>query len=295
MLVAPNIHMLNLPFQVPIAPGKALDRFVNIYLIEGKELALIDSGVAGSEAKIFDYVRSIGRDPKEISTLVLTHSHPDHLGAAKAVKAATGCKVLAHPAERGWIQDTNRQKAERPVPGFDALVAGPVKLDVFLEDGHSIEIGGKQCMVIHTPGHSPGSISLRFPEEKVVIAGDAVPLTNDIPIYDDALAELRSIKRLHGLKPVDVLLSAWDEPRRGDEVKRVLDDAANLVRAIHRAVVESGAEQATPELAAAVMEKVGLRAEMVNPLVIRTVASHVRYREEKEAFAEEKKRRGSSA
>jgi glyoxylase-like metal-dependent hydrolase (beta-lactamase superfamily II) len=49
---------------------------------------------------IFDYIRSTGRDPSEIVLIILTHSHPDHIGAARAIKQLTGCSIAAHPAER---------------------------------------------------------------------------------------------------------------------------------------------------------------------------------------------------
>jgi glyoxylase-like metal-dependent hydrolase (beta-lactamase superfamily II) len=91
------------------SPGIAIDRFVYSYVLAGETITLIDTGVAGCEEVIFDYIRSIGRDPCEISFIILTHSHPDHIGAAKAIREATGCSVMAHPAERAWIEDEDRQ------------------------------------------------------------------------------------------------------------------------------------------------------------------------------------------
>ena len=86
MQVTPAIHALRHPFQVPVAPGITLDRFVNSYLIPGETIPLIDTGVAGYETRIFEYIRSICRDPSDISLVILTHSHPDHIGAARAIR-----------------------------------------------------------------------------------------------------------------------------------------------------------------------------------------------------------------
>jgi hydroxyacylglutathione hydrolase len=122
MHITPQIHGLRLPFVVPVAPGIALDRFVYSYLIYGETITLIDTGVAGCEKTIFEYIRSTGRDPSEIALIIQTHSHPDHIGATKAIKDATGCSVAAHPAERAWIEDVECQNRERPVPGFATLV-----------------------------------------------------------------------------------------------------------------------------------------------------------------------------
>lgn len=137
------------------------------YLIYGETITLIDTGVAGCENTIFDSIRSIGRDPREISLIILTHSHPDHIGAAKAIKKATGCSAMAHPAERAWIEDVDLQSRERPVPGFSTVVGGPVQLDHELADGDVIDPDGTEeyeLQVFHTPGHSAGSISLLVQE-----------------------------------------------------------------------------------------------------------------------------------
>lgn len=126
--------------------------------------------------------------------MVLTHPHPDHIGAVRAIQAATNCRIAAHPAERAWIEDVVLQNRERPVPGFSILVGGSVRLDCELTEGGSInsedtEVG--ELRVFHTPGHSPGSISLSLPNEGVLFSGDAIPVTADLPVYDDAPASIR--------------------------------------------------------------------------------------------------------
>ena len=201
MQVTPAIHALRHPFQVPVAPGIALDRFVYSYLIAGETITLIDTGVAGCETRIFEYIQSIGRDPSEISLIILTHSHPDHIGAARAIREATGCSVAAHPAERAWIEDVERQNRERPVPGFAGLVGGPVPLDFELDGGVTIDIDGTgeyEIEVMHTPGHSAGSISLFLPGNGALFSGDVVPVAGDLPVYDDVVGSVRSIRLLRG-------------------------------------------------------------------------------------------------
>ena len=166
MQIAKNIHALRIPFNITDPSGKMIPRFVYVYLILGEKIYLIDSGVASSEKIILDYLKKIGRSPEEISTLILTHSHPDHIGAAKAIKSITGCIVAAHTAERAWIEDVDLQERERPVPGFQTLVGGSVKVDLVLQDGDILDLGdGNRLHVLHTPGHSPGSISLWLPED----------------------------------------------------------------------------------------------------------------------------------
>jgi hydroxyacylglutathione hydrolase len=99
MQISNRIHALKVPFQITDKSGMKVPRFVYVYLIYGEKICLIDSGVASSEDVIFDYIRKTGRQPEEISLLILTHSHPDHIGSALAIKKASGCTVAAHAAE----------------------------------------------------------------------------------------------------------------------------------------------------------------------------------------------------
>ncbi len=284
MQITPAVHALRHPFQVPVAPGIALDRFVYSYLIAGETITLIDTGVAGCEKRIFEYIRSIGRDPSEISLVILTHSHPDHIGSVRAIREATRCSVAAHPAERAWIEDVERQNLERPVPGFATLVGGSVSIDYELESGLTIDTDGTReydLEVIHTPGHSAGSIALFMPGQGALFSGDVIPVTGDLPVYDDAGGSVHSIRLLRSIRGIRILLSAWDEPRFGDDAYGQMDRALAYLQKIHLAVIASAnngdtdMEELTRKTAAAL----GLPPPAVNPLLTRTFAANIRARD----------------
>ncbi len=177
MQVTPSIHAIRHTFRIPTRSRHLLSTVLCIrILVYGDTITLIDTGVAGCEKDIFDYIRSTGRDPSEIALIILTHSHPDHIGAARAIQQLTGCSIAAHPAERAWIEDVDLQNRERPVPGFDTLVGGSVSVDHELVDGDTIESDenrGSEILVFHTPGHSKGSISLFLHSEGALFCGDA--------------------------------------------------------------------------------------------------------------------------
>ena len=275
MQITQHIHAVNIPFVVP-TPAGSIHRSVNVFLYCGARITLIDSGVAGSEQRIFAYLRQMGLDPEKIEHLILTHSHPDHVGAAKAVRAATGCRVSAHIAERNWIEDTDLQEKERPVPGFQALVGGPVLVDRLLHGSECLEIDqGISLEVIHTPGHSAGSISLWCPSEKVLVTGDAVPLPGDMPIFDDYQAAVASIEKLERMR-TQWLLSAWDEPRQIQQNRKLLRESLNWLEsintAVHTASKTSGATDHM-ELCRNVVAELGLPLFAVNPLVARSLMS----------------------
>jgi hydroxyacylglutathione hydrolase len=286
MHITPSVHGIRHPFSVPVAPGIALDRFVYSYLIYGETITLIDTGVAGSETQIFDYIRATGRDPSEISLIVLTHSHPDHIGAARAIQQVTGCTMTAHPAERAWIEDVELQNRERPVPGFATLVGGSVQIDNELVGGDTVEpddTRAGEMQVFYTPGHSAGSISLFLHNEGALFSGDAVPVAGDLPIYDDILLSVQSVKRLKAVRGIRVLLSSWDEPRKGVDAYRQMDLALDYFQKIHETVLVSAGD-GFPNLmdltgkAAAVL---GLPPHAVNPLLSRTFAANLRVRDRK--------------
>ena len=278
MHLTEHIHALKIPFQLTSPAGIRIERFVYVYLIYGETICLIDSGVAGSEQVIFDYVRKTGRRPDEIARLVLTHAHPDHIGAARAIKNATGCTVAAHDADRPWIENVERQFRDRPIPNFTALVGGSVEVDHVLEDNEVLNLDRELTVtVLHTPGHSTGSISLWLDNDHALISGDAVPRPGDVPIYDDAAASARSMQRLRVLEGIRFLLSSWDEPRIGEQAYQALDDGLAYLNRIHKAVGTVSVNNPhlnTQELCARVLDALGLSATSANPLIARTFEAH---------------------
>jgi len=129
MQVSKSLHVLWHDVRVPVPSGRELVRFVYSLLLSGDSITLVDSGVKGGQDAIYDYIQGQGRKIEEISTLILSHSHPDHIGSASSIKALTGCKVLAHRPEQAWIERPELQNRERPVPGFFDLVDGPGEAD----------------------------------------------------------------------------------------------------------------------------------------------------------------------
>lgn len=290
MQVTDHIHALRIPFQIPISPEKVIDRDVYSYIIFREKITLIDSGVTGTEKIIFDYIRKNGRDPQEISMVILSHSHPDHIGSVKAIKEATKCKIAAHSGEKDWIEDTEKQFKERPVPGFHTLVGGSVKVDRLLADGEIVDLGEKiTCKVMHTPGHSRGSITLLLENEKAIITGDSLPLPNDLPIYEDIVASVDSIRKLKKVKNIDILLSSWEAPIQGYErIEKRIDDGFLYLRRIHEAILmaRSRGKEDMMELCQYVVSEMGLPLFAANPLIARAFASNLAAIDKKNLFIE---------
>ena len=280
MQITKHIHSLKIPFTVIDPSGKRIPRFIYAYIIYGKEIWLIDSGVASSEKIILDYLKELGRSPDEISMLILTHSHPDHIGAAKAIREVSGCAVAAHAAERAWIEDVDLQARERPVPGFKSLVGGSVPINRILQDGDVPDKGDRLNMhVIHTPGHSSGSISLWLPEDGALCTADAIPIKGDMPIFEDIVTSASSIRRLKSVPGIKVLLAAWDEPRYSVDSYRIMDDGLEYLQHIHNAVLRVAGQDPSidsMELCRRALNELGLPEKMANPLIARSFQASLR-------------------
>lgn len=274
MQLTSTIHVLTINFNVPL-PSGTVTRSVSVTILCHDRITLIDSGVKGSESAIFSYLQQIGRDSREIDTLVLTHSHPDHIGAAQAIVDATDCRVMAHEAERGWIEDVELQCLQRPVPGFHALVGGSVTVDQCLAHGDMLAIGkGMFLTVLHTPGHSAGSISLWEPTQAMLISGDAVPVPGDMPVFEDCSASLESLERLTSCG-ADLLISSWAHPIHGSLVTATLENGTAWLRKIADTVRNIvGANAPDPiQLCRDSVKILGLPDHCINPLVAKSFMS----------------------
>jgi len=127
-----------------------------VYLLDLGELVLIDCGAGPGWPRIADHIHSIGRDPAEVHTLVLTHAHVDHIGAASQVKAVSGCRVVAHALDAPVVE---RPDPERTAASWYGLVLPAVEVDLVVEaPRHRLELRGGSVELIHTPGHTPGSL-----------------------------------------------------------------------------------------------------------------------------------------
>jgi hydroxyacylglutathione hydrolase len=278
MQVSENIHSLRINFKIPIRPDFFVERFVNIFLIFcNDKIVLIDSGVNGSTTFISNYLQQLGHKSEEIKLLILTHSHPDHIGNALNLQKMIGCKILAHKNEQSWIENIEQQFKERPVPGFYSLVAGPVKIDEFVDDGSIIQLDDKsQLKIYFTPGHSAGSISLFHTTDKVLICGDAVPVPGTQPIFDCYSQSMDSIDKLKSIQDVSVLLSSWDEPKKGNGILQAFDDGLIYLDKIVEIVNKnrnSFSEVNQMRWIESITAELGLDKSALNPLVSRSLLS----------------------
>jgi hydroxyacylglutathione hydrolase len=132
---------------------------------ETKEGMIIDPG-AGAK-NILNAVRDLDLS---IVLIVATHNHIDHVGALRSVKDATGAQYAVHEADSKEAMPSMFGRMMGLMMG--SSLKSPPKADRLLHDGDVIEIGDLKFQVLHTPGHSPGGISLSG--NGVVFSGDTL-------------------------------------------------------------------------------------------------------------------------
>ena len=192
----------------------------NCYLITDQYLTLIDTGFPHKTKKILRYItHELHRQPSELTTIILTHSHYDHIGNAEELRTITRAKIAAHPEDAQYIE----RKKQPPLPSggmgivfkllSPMIKVQPFTVDISLKENE--EIAG--LTTVYTPGHTPGSICLYDPKRKVLFSGDTLRSNNGIiegpskKFSVDLVSAYVSIQKLKTLD-FDIILSGHGYP-----------------------------------------------------------------------------------
>ena len=170
-----------------VLPGEAC----NAYLFVGERIALVDTGLRETTPVLLETLRQLGVPRQKVSLVVLTHEHPDHTGGADAFP---GALVAAHPLAAAKLRhgDVSTSRAvETRTP------------DLELEHGSSIHLGGFSFRVMHTPGHSSGSICLYERSRALLVCGDTAFARGTLSLVTESGSRgdhLESLDRLASLQ-----------------------------------------------------------------------------------------------
>lgn len=187
-----------------------------VYLIEDPDgLTLIDASVPPAVGPILNQIRALGRTPRDVKRILITHAHPDHVGDLPRLQRETGAQIVASALEQPVIE--GRAPISRaPVESL----RGPVKLrmpltmfkptpvDLALQGGEILPVlGGLHALL--TPGHAPGHLSFWQPEKRLLFCGDVLFNAPNLRLPPGFLTvdmdeDRRSVRKLVDLAPAVV-------------------------------------------------------------------------------------------
>jgi hydroxyacylglutathione hydrolase len=187
------------------------------FVIRGKRPILVDTGFPGRTKRIIDNLQSNGIDPDWLSLIIITHGHSDHFGNAAELKKLTGAPVAVHKLDAEALIK-GQDPALKPTGLIGRMLvpvlerrgpakAPPVDPDVLIEEQLDLKKYGVEGKAIHTPGHTPGSLSVILPSGEFII-GDLIMCgilrfwQPNYPLFADKVSHVnKSIKLILRFKP----------------------------------------------------------------------------------------------
>jgi glyoxylase-like metal-dependent hydrolase (beta-lactamase superfamily II) len=220
--------------------------FVNAYLLDSDDgLILVDCGEAGRVERIAATVAALGRAVGEISQILVTHHHPDHIGSLAELARRTQAPVWVHAADAPFVRGEQTWSGFAPVslpgrllrPVLARFLPGrpePTHVDHLLEDDGVINVAGG-VRVVHTPGHTPGHVAFLVPRDGgILIAGDAATNFGRLRsgghrlaamVSDDLAAARDSFRRMASLE-FEVAVFGHGTPLRSGAAEQFREVAA---------------------------------------------------------------------
>lgn len=129
-----------------------------------REAMVIDPG-----DQVEDILKILAAERLTLKQIVVTHAHIDHVGGAMKLKAATGAPILMNQNDQALLKLLDVQ-----ANWIGMKPPGAVDVDEAISTGRVLKVGDIAASVIHTPGHTEGSICLYFPDQKTLVAGDTL-------------------------------------------------------------------------------------------------------------------------
>ncbi len=175
---APVVQLAPDVFRIPTTGKDLVNSFA--FLDDDDSVTLVDTGLKRAPARIVAALESIGKHPRDVTRIVLTHVHPDHAGGAAEMARRTDAPVLVHGDDHDWATTGRITNAQDRSTRLGRLFArtGDGKVEPFtpgpaLTDGELLPVAGG-LRVVHTPGHSPGHVSLLHEPTRTLVTGDSI-------------------------------------------------------------------------------------------------------------------------
>jgi glyoxylase-like metal-dependent hydrolase (beta-lactamase superfamily II) len=141
-------------------------------------VTLIDAGLRGATRRLVGALDAIGARPDQVTRILATHAHVDHIGDARRLRARTGAQLQIHEHDAGYVRDGIPPPRDPAIPlgrvlGFLQRRQASSDVDGTYTDDDVLPVAGG-LRVLHTPGHSPGHCSFLHEPSGILITGDAL-------------------------------------------------------------------------------------------------------------------------
>ncbi len=153
--------------------------FSNAYLLTGRKTVMVDTGMPGEETKILRAAERAGVKTEDISLILHTHGHVDHAGSSAALAKTLTIPTAVHRAEEGMMR-TGKMNPLTPLRLEARMILPlvnkpfpPVAPDLFVDETFDLSAFGVEGRILHTPGHTAGSVSILLPEGAAIV-GDVM-------------------------------------------------------------------------------------------------------------------------
>ncbi len=195
-----------------------------VYLVDvgNAETVMIDCGAGQSFERLIKNMKSLEFAPENLKALILTHCHIDHIGAASLFKSQFNCEIIAHEKDADAIEGRDITPTAAQWYGVELI---PVSIDrVLSEDLEKIKFANVEFNCLHTPGHTPGSISVYCDiNGKRILFGQDIHGPFDASFGSDIGEWKKSMQKLLGLE-ADILCEGhFGIYRSEEEVKRYIE------------------------------------------------------------------------
>jgi len=213
--------------------------FVNCYLIKQEGLILVDAGIPNKGRSLLKQVRDLSIEPKDVSLILITHGHLDHIGSLDELKTLISCKVAVNEHEKDWLE--LGRKPVSPAIGLWGKIINifskafvslmkltPTSVDLVLKDEEfSLRSYGIYGKVIYTPGHSLGSMSLLLDTGDafvgdLVVNGLPLRIGPGMPPSAEDVVAIKESWRLILDKGAKHIYPAHGKPFRAEELEKAL-------------------------------------------------------------------------
>jgi glyoxylase-like metal-dependent hydrolase (beta-lactamase superfamily II) len=162
-------------WRVPTAPRDLVNTFVLVD--DDGQVTLVDAGTKRAPKVVVAALEHLGVAPSDVTRILVTHAHGTHAGGLGGLRARTGARVAAHEREAAYLREGKGPVLDRTSLGGRLLRrspgVSPTPVEEELVDGQVLDVAGG-LRVLHTPGHTPGHVSLLHEPSRVLITGDSI-------------------------------------------------------------------------------------------------------------------------